>query len=138
MPEKKKRGRPRIRTAAYWREYYRQKQREWRAVHLYGCSPDIVAWVLERLNRIARPDGRLRRAENRYKRKTKSRHAVKRNGAGAPSGGRLTACARSLTDGSRCRKRLHRIAYGRHTPAAHGALRIQPVGISGPDSLPTT
>jgi hypothetical protein len=29
----KKRGRPRIRTAAYWREYYRLKQREWRAAH---------------------------------------------------------------------------------------------------------
>jgi hypothetical protein len=30
----KKRGRPRVRTAAYWREYYRLKQREWRAAHL--------------------------------------------------------------------------------------------------------
>jgi hypothetical protein len=29
----KKRGRPRIHTAAYWREYYRLKQREWRAAH---------------------------------------------------------------------------------------------------------
>jgi hypothetical protein len=26
-----KRGRPRIRTAEYWREYYTRKQREWRA-----------------------------------------------------------------------------------------------------------
>jgi hypothetical protein len=26
-------GRPRIRTAAYWREYYTRKQREWRAAH---------------------------------------------------------------------------------------------------------
>jgi hypothetical protein len=30
----KKRGRPRIRTAEYWREYYTRKQREWRAAHL--------------------------------------------------------------------------------------------------------
>jgi len=29
----KKRGRPRIRTAQYWREYYTRKQREWRAAH---------------------------------------------------------------------------------------------------------
>ena len=29
----KKRGRPRIRTAEYWREYYTRKQREWRAAH---------------------------------------------------------------------------------------------------------
>ena len=29
----KKRGRPRIRTVVYWREYYRLKQREWRAAH---------------------------------------------------------------------------------------------------------
>jgi hypothetical protein len=28
-----KRGRPRIRTAEYWREYYTRKQREWRAAH---------------------------------------------------------------------------------------------------------
>jgi hypothetical protein len=81
MPKRKKRGRPRIRTAAYWREYYRQKQREWRAVHLYGCSPDIVARLLERLNRIARPNGQLRRAENRYRREKTSRHAVKRDGS---------------------------------------------------------
>jgi hypothetical protein len=62
------------------RVYYRQKQREWRAVHLYGCSPDAVAWVLERLNRIARPNGRLRRAGSRYEREKTSRHAVKRDG----------------------------------------------------------
>jgi len=30
----RKRGRPRIRTAEYWREYYARKQREWRAAHL--------------------------------------------------------------------------------------------------------
>jgi excisionase family DNA binding protein len=30
---KKRRGRPPIRTAAYWREYYRVKQQEWRAAH---------------------------------------------------------------------------------------------------------
>jgi hypothetical protein len=36
MGKKKKRGRPRIGTAAYWREYYRQKQREWRAAHRYS------------------------------------------------------------------------------------------------------
>jgi hypothetical protein len=29
----KKRGRRRIRTAEYWREYYTRKQREWRAAH---------------------------------------------------------------------------------------------------------
>ncbi|HEX4653388.1 MAG TPA: hypothetical protein VH227_03990 [Candidatus Udaeobacter sp.] len=27
------RGRPRIRTAEYWRAYYTRKQREWRAAH---------------------------------------------------------------------------------------------------------
>jgi hypothetical protein len=79
MAEKKKRGRPRIRTVVYCREYHRQKQREWRAVHLYGCSPGAVASVLDRLNRIARPNGRLRRA-SRYERETTSRHAVKRDG----------------------------------------------------------
>ena len=31
--KQKRRGRPQIRTAAYWREYYRRKQREWRAAH---------------------------------------------------------------------------------------------------------
>jgi hypothetical protein len=29
--KREKRGRPRIRTAQYWREYYTRKQREWRA-----------------------------------------------------------------------------------------------------------
>jgi hypothetical protein len=33
MAEKKKRGRRRIRSAEYWREYYTLKQREWRAAH---------------------------------------------------------------------------------------------------------
>jgi hypothetical protein len=33
----KKRGRPRIRSAAYWRAYYTRKQREWRAAH-YGYA----------------------------------------------------------------------------------------------------
>lgn len=33
MAKIKKRGRPRIRTAEYWREYYTRKQREWRAAH---------------------------------------------------------------------------------------------------------
>src|SRR5213082_4062148 len=33
MGRKKKRGRPRIRTPEYYREYYRRKQREWRAAH---------------------------------------------------------------------------------------------------------
>jgi len=33
MNKIKKRGRPRIRTAEYWREYYTRKQREWRAAH---------------------------------------------------------------------------------------------------------
>ena len=31
MDKVEKRGRPRIRTAQYWREYYTRKQREWRA-----------------------------------------------------------------------------------------------------------
>jgi hypothetical protein len=31
----KKRGRRRIRSAAYWREYYTRKQREWRAAHYW-------------------------------------------------------------------------------------------------------
>jgi hypothetical protein len=29
------RGRPRIRSAEYWRAYYTQKQREWRAAHYW-------------------------------------------------------------------------------------------------------
>ena len=33
MHQPKKRGRPQIRTAEYWREYYTRKQREWRAAH---------------------------------------------------------------------------------------------------------
>ena len=33
MAKIKKRGRPRIRTAEYWGEYYTRKQREWRAAH---------------------------------------------------------------------------------------------------------
>jgi len=33
MVKIRKRGRPRIRTAEYWREYYTRKQREWRAAH---------------------------------------------------------------------------------------------------------
>src|SRR6266487_6135333 len=33
MGTKKKRGRRRIRTVEYWRKFYRQKQREWRAAH---------------------------------------------------------------------------------------------------------
>src|SRR5439155_22467419 len=33
MHQDKKRGRPQIRTAEYWREYYTRKQREWRAAH---------------------------------------------------------------------------------------------------------
>ena len=32
----KKRGRPQIRTAEYWREYYTRKQREWRAAHRHS------------------------------------------------------------------------------------------------------
>jgi hypothetical protein len=30
-----KRGRPRIRSAEYWRAYYTRKQREWRAAHYW-------------------------------------------------------------------------------------------------------
>ncbi len=30
-----KRGRPRIRSAEYWRAYYARKQREWRAAHYW-------------------------------------------------------------------------------------------------------
>jgi len=33
MEKIEKRGRRRIRTAEYWREYYTRKQREWRAAH---------------------------------------------------------------------------------------------------------
>jgi len=33
LRKKWKRGRPRIRTAAYWRAYYALKQRQWRAAH---------------------------------------------------------------------------------------------------------
>jgi hypothetical protein len=33
MEKIEKRGRPRIRTAEYWRAYYTRKQREWRAAH---------------------------------------------------------------------------------------------------------
>src|SRR5437879_11890642 len=33
MHQDKKRGRPQIRTAEYWREYYTRKPREWRAAH---------------------------------------------------------------------------------------------------------
>jgi hypothetical protein len=33
MVSMKKRGRRRIRSAEYWRAYYTQKQREWRAAH---------------------------------------------------------------------------------------------------------
>jgi hypothetical protein len=47
MGEKKKRGRPRIRTAEYWREYYKIKQREWRAIHLYGISRKAVVCVFD-------------------------------------------------------------------------------------------
>jgi hypothetical protein len=50
-----KRGRPRIRTAEYWRQYYTLKQREWRAAH-------------------------PRRRTGAKTTKTKSRHAVKRDG----------------------------------------------------------
>jgi len=33
LGKKWKRGRPRIRSAAYWRAYYALKQRQWRAAH---------------------------------------------------------------------------------------------------------
>src|SRR5258705_7174826 len=33
MHQGKKRGRPQIRTAEYWREYYKRKKREWGAAH---------------------------------------------------------------------------------------------------------
>src|SRR5947208_16469779 len=33
MGKRKGAGRPPIRTAEYWREYYTRKQREWRAAH---------------------------------------------------------------------------------------------------------
>jgi hypothetical protein len=39
MARSKKRGRPRIRTADYWREYYTRKQREWRAAHPRTSTP---------------------------------------------------------------------------------------------------
>jgi hypothetical protein len=81
MSEKKNRGRPRIRTAAYWREYYRQKQREWRAVHLYGCSPNCVTRVFDLVDRNARPNGRVRRAVSVTRVKQKSHNAAKRDGS---------------------------------------------------------
>ena len=80
MAEKKKRGRPPIRTAAYWREYYRQKQREWRAVHLYACSPSAVTRVYSIINGIekARTNGRVLGGVSRSARQTKKRQTVKR------------------------------------------------------------
>jgi len=80
METRGRRGRPRIRSAEYWRAYYTQKQREWRAVHLYGQSPDAVTRVLHQEDRNARLNGRVQRAVRRYARETKSRHAVKRDG----------------------------------------------------------
>ena len=79
METRRKRGRPRIRSAEYWRAYYTQKQREWRAVHLYGQSPDAVTRVLHQEDRNARLNGRFQRAVS-VTRKTKSRHVVKRDG----------------------------------------------------------
>jgi hypothetical protein len=71
MGEKKKRGRPRIRTAEYWREYYRMKQREWRAVHLYGISREAVVCVFDegkKSDRNARVNGRQFRRHKSYRR----------------------------------------------------------------------
>src|SRR5215475_14296244 len=49
------RGRRRIRTAEYWREYYRRKQREWRAVHLYGVSRKAVMRVFDECGKVTPP-----------------------------------------------------------------------------------
>jgi hypothetical protein len=83
MDKKKKRGRPRIRTAEYWREYYTRKQREWRAAHLYHVSHDAVIRVFDEGGNVIetrRPNRRVHRAVSRT-RKTKSRHAARRNGS---------------------------------------------------------
>src|SRR5215813_14097941 len=49
------RGRRRIRTAEYWREYYRRKQREWRAVHLYSVSRKAVMRVFDECGKVTPP-----------------------------------------------------------------------------------
>src|SRR5262249_52942124 len=49
------RGRPRIRTAEYWREHYRRKQREWRGVHLYGVSRKAVMRVFDECGKVTPP-----------------------------------------------------------------------------------
>jgi hypothetical protein len=79
---KKKRGRPRIRTAKYWREYYRQKQREWRAVHLYGVSRKAAIRVFGeggKSNRDALINGREFPGHKSYPRQKDIRRAAKRD-----------------------------------------------------------
>jgi hypothetical protein len=62
----KKRGRRRIRSAEYWRAYYRLKQREWRAAHPRAAHPrarrdmDISLQSLEEALLIRRQIGTLK------------------------------------------------------------------------------
>jgi hypothetical protein len=79
--EKKKRGRPRIRTAEYWREYYRQKQREWRAVHLYGISRKAVIRLFgegRKNDCSARVNGRELTSHKSHTRQKESQRAARR------------------------------------------------------------
>jgi hypothetical protein len=57
----KKRGRRRIRSAEYWRAYYRLKQREWRAAHPRARRDmDISLQSLEEALLIRRQIGTLK------------------------------------------------------------------------------
>jgi hypothetical protein len=57
----KKRGRRRIRSAEYWRVYYRLKQREWRAAHpRVPRDMDISLQSLEEALLIRRQIGTLK------------------------------------------------------------------------------
>jgi len=57
----KKRGRRRIRSAEYWRVYYRLKQREWRAAHPRSRRDmDISLQSLEEALLIRRQIGTLK------------------------------------------------------------------------------
>jgi hypothetical protein len=65
---------------AYWREYYRQKQWEWRAGHLYNRSDDAVILVFDKTGNII--EGRAETADSRSGKLTgvnKSRRTAKRN-----------------------------------------------------------
>jgi hypothetical protein len=80
--KKKKRGRRRIRTAEYWRKYYRQKQREWRAVHLYRVSRKAVIRVFgegRKTEGSARVNGREFTSYKSSTRQKESRRAANRD-----------------------------------------------------------